>query len=353
MGILKKLRNFVTPSKHTSELPTHSVSKSDPKFTETSSSATIAKNPDQALALEPYTDPKDVQGSLNPIAEDEWELYTSDQYQENHKFDEQIDVYDEDHSAYDHLALMPDYLDSDSALPEYEIKSNQELLGLPETEKVSAILPPEVSNDMDPFGASSTPESTYHQETSNVFISSSLRVGAQAAPRLSLALVPVAIPSPMSHALIYREQIFHLRNYTETESDQEKLLQLFTDYTELVPNDVEMWNDYSNLLIELRGLEFAYQQIQKALGKTRDDTAHLLMLADLSRRMCDHHAAWHYISILNELHPNNIEVLERLRDIQKECKFFELAQHTDEHIRQLHQQNHKSDEYNFPLENMD
>ena len=352
MGILKKLRSFVAPRNKTSDFPVHNKSKQDPKFTETGSSPTVNKDPYQEIALEPYTDPKDIQISLSPVAEEEWELYSSDKYVEASENIDPLESMEDENSAYDHLPLVPDYLDqSESDLSEFEATGSHGLVGLPETEKVSAILPPELSNE-DPFSEHAS-ESAYHQGASNVFISSSLRIGAQAAPRLSLALVPVAIPSPVSYALIYREQIYHLKNRTETEADQERLLQLYTDYTQLVPNDIEIWNDYSNLLIELRGLEFAYQQIQKALGKTRDDTAHLLMLADLSRRMCDHHAAWHYISILNELHPNNIEVLERLRDIQKECKFFELAQHTDEHIRQLHQQNQKTDGYNFPLESMD
>ena len=116
---------------------------------------------------------------------------------------------------------------------------------------------------------------------------------------------------------------------------RDALLELFERYLSLVPNDLVMWQDYSEVLIETQGLEYAYNQVKAALGKTRDETGHLLMLADMSRRMCDTHTAWHYISILNDLHPNNIDVLTQLRDIQRECKFYELAENTDAHIEKL------------------
>lgn len=361
MGIFKKLRSFVAPKSNNSQQSPLSNSKHDPKFTDNESLVIPRQDPYQKIALEPFTDPKDDHIPDTPVAEEDWELYDAQQYEQSNQQEQDALAEDSlnDDSDYDRLVLVPDYLDhfdeTDHSLQEdFNRNHSPKNLGLPETEKVLAISPPDLFNEIASFDdVNNTPEPLHNSDVNNVFISSNLRVDAQAAPRLSLALLPVAVPSPISYALVYREQIYKLRNHAETEAEQESLLELFTLYTQLVPNDIEMWNDYSNLLIELRGLEFAYQQIQKALGKTRDDTAHLLMLADMSRRMCDHHAAWHYISILNELHPNNIEVLTRLRDIQKDCKFFELAQHTDEHIRQLNQQSHISDEYNFPLENMD
>ena len=263
MGILKKLRSFVAPSNNTSDFPVHNKSKQDPKFTETGSSSAVNKDPYQEIALEPYTDPKDLQISLSPVAEEEWELYSSDKYVEASKNIDPMESMEDDHSAYDNLPLVPDYLDhSESDLSEFEAAGSHGSIGLPETEKVSAILPPELSNE-DPFSEHAISESAYQQGASNVFISSRLRIGAQAAPRLSLALVPVAIPSPISYALVYREQIHHLKNRTDAETDQERLLQLYTDYTQLVPNDIEIWNDYSNLLIELRGLNLPINKSKK------------------------------------------------------------------------------------------
>lgn len=348
MGLMEKIRNLISSRPTT---PTHAYPPS-PKHELRSDPLSKGRDPTLShprdRALDPLMIAQDSGGGdyIAPVRDDEWELYlpptkrTTEQSSDPMFQDSWLDV-DDDMN----LDLPMEQLNSDSPpLAQQVSPYHSDLAQLhdsvpllsppsPETEMFDELAPPLIldeSLDGQEFSAHDLSESE-----GSVFVAAHRRTNTSQRPQLSLALLPVAIPSPLSYALVYREHIdFHL-NQEESEQTTSTLIDLFSRYLALVPNDLEMWQSYSEVLIETEGLEFAYNQVKSALGKTRDETGLLLMLADMSRRMCDTHTAWHYISILNDLHPNNIDVLSQLRDIQRECKFYELAENTDAHIEKL------------------
>lgn len=377
MGLFNKLRRFVSPNTKQPAETNSSSPKTDPSLTHPQRSHVNAQDQFELhnQAIDPFDDLEDIplkEGT--PVLDDEWELYDPKSYnQASSDSDSALQQpkspqAENDLDAFGLSSSVPQYNSSISQSSEHEFDQSSFDFDpsdpalsvsanlLPETEMISEIDPPNVFGENAKSSLSNPHEADHQQhDLGSVFIPSSRRTDRHAPPRLSLALVPVSVPNPLSYALVFRAEIERLQNLPEAEQHTNQLIDLFNQYTSLVPNDIHMWSMYSEILIELQGLEHAYNQVKMALGKTRDDTAHLLMLADMSRRMCDTHAAWHYISILNDLHPNNIEVLEQLRDIQRECKFFELAQNTDAHIQQLYQnqQSHIVPEHNFPLDTRD
>ena len=319
-------------------------------------------------------EPKEVD-YITPVLDGEWELYEPAKYnlekestkknQRPRVSDQEIDSHwqqEYDLGTYSRASVNSSSLDqvssklaqSESSLGQSEVlssgpyefsvedssmlNSNSPMTPLPETEMIHQMEPPFIGDDHQ-----SQQVNLLAQDSglglNSVFIANDQYQQSQ--PQLSQALLPVAVPNPLSYALVYRDHIEQRQKNIDIESQPDALLALLENYTNLVPNDISMWHIYSELLIENHGLEHAYDKVKLALGKTRDDTAHLFMLADMSQRMCDTHTAMHYISVLNDMHPNNIEVLERLRDIQRECKFFEFADNTDAHIKWLYDQQQK------------
>jgi len=376
MGFLNKLRHFVSPNAAQKTESDKLEIREDPSFKYSQEHPLENDFQFEERRADPFGDLDVAEFDESvPVLDGDWELYEPKNYKQdlvnNHSQvsdhsphdleanevapNEQLDLDPLSSISDEYLQeIEPDSLDL--GLDPLEMSSSMDANLLPETEMISEIDPPHLFGGLSHNTPAKSETSDQHlKDMGSVFIPASHRVDRHAPPRLSLALVPISIPSPLSYALVFRDEIERLQTAPDTESNTNQLIELYRQYTSLVPNDIGIWSTYSETLIETHGLEYAYNQVKRALGKTRDDTAHLLMLADMSRRMCDTHAAWHYISILNDLHPNNIEVLEQLRDIQRECKFFELAQNTDAHIQQLYQNQQPQliTENNFPLNTRD
>ena len=365
MGLMDKLRQMISPSplhqhEHSAPSPRQTPQFGEPRVIDASYQRSSRKErPNDPLLIASPNENED--DHLGPVLDHEWELYSPQRFdldQEEPPLEVDSSPWDksleEEQSAAESQVLIEDNTDliSDDlhspislelSLPEDQ---SSKVPALPATDFLSEVPPPLLDDD----SSLDQPHDMIWSEShslgeGSVFVPSNQRRDSPLRSHLSLALLPVAIPSPLSYALVYRDQISYHLSHTENEESErntELLIELFECYTTLVPNDIQMWQDYSDLLIETRGLEYAYSQVKNALGKTRDDTSYLLMLADMSRRMCDTHTAWHYISILNDVHPNDMDVLLQLRDIQRECKFYELAENTDAHIERLLKSQKKS-----------
>ena len=160
---------------------------------------------------------------------------------------------------------------------------------------------------------------------------------------ISLMLLPVSPPDLQSLAPLYLEEVNDLYHEQPTPQRDERLLYIYERYLSIVPNHMGVWREFSDLLIELKGTEFASQVIHEGLEIVADSTPLLVILTEMSRRMCDYITAAHYIERAVELQPHNIEVLELLRDIQRENKMFQSASDTDSLIQALERDNSLND----------
>ena len=214
---------------------------------------------------------------------------------------------------------------------------------LPETEVVSAVAPP--PNDVDSPKSrqiSSWSHTTYQGNSSPRVPQTPQTPIFQWSHRpeedrgsLSLALLPVVVPNLRSLAPLEREAIDHLRGYEPSSERDSDLWGRYERYLSLTPNHMDMWSEFGDFLIEVRGLEVASERIKKALGTVQDDTPLLILLTRMSCRMCDYMIAAHYVNCAVRLQPNNLEVLTLLRDVQRENKLFDSASDTEALIHNI------------------
>lgn len=201
---------------------------------------------------------------------------------------------------------------------------------LPETEVVSAIAPPLLltgdhgvlpstashqldhnslrSNTQDrrsPSGADEhkvTPSTSYRKdELLSPLSTPSSRSKTPAAPpvfqwsreahepySISQVLLPVAIPSLRSYSITELHEIDHLLTLEPSPERDQELWGSYERYLSFNPNHMEMWGEFSNFMIEVRGMEEASERIKEALDIVLDETPLLVLLTRMSCRMCDY-----------------------------------------------------------------
>ena len=211
-------------------------------------------------------------------------------------------------------------------------------LGLPETEIIAEIAPPVM---LEGHGASEVffdrwgIQSDIMGDEAKVFQWATEEDALTQSERVSFALLPVVVPSPLSACSSERAAIDQLREMPSSETRDKELVLRYQRYLTLVPNDMDMWSELSEFLIETQGIEIASDHLRAALGTARDDTALLLQLTEMARRVCDYIIAARYIEHAVQLQPHNIEVLTLLRDVQLDNKLTGPAQDTEDLIQSL------------------
>jgi hypothetical protein len=214
---------------------------------------------------------------------------------------------------------------------------------LPETEVVSAIAPPHNDVDSPKSRQMSSRSHTSYQGNSSPRVPQTQQTPIfqwshrpeEDRGSLSLALLPVVVPNLRSLAPLEREAIDRLRGYDPSSERDSDLWGRYERYLSLTPNHMDMWSEFGDFLIEVRGLEVASERIKKALGTVQDDTPLLILLTRMSCRMCDYMIAAHYVNCAVRLQPNNLEVLTLLRDVQCENKLFDSASDTEALIHNI------------------
>ena len=215
---------------------------------------------------------------------------------------------------------------------------------LPETEMVGAIEPP----SGEPVERESAQRARVWSRQAYQTSSGGLRAqqtplspifqwsrGPEGRGSLSLALLPVVVPNVRSLAPLEREAIDYLRECEPSPERDRDLWDRYERYLSLTPNHMDMWSEFGDFMIEVRGLEVASDRIKSALGTVQDDTPLLILLTRMSCRMCDYMIASHYVNRAVRLQPNNLEVLTLLRDVQRENKLFDSASDTEALIHNL------------------
>ena len=301
---------------------------------------------------------------LEPVREEEWELYQPQQYLTPHG---SVDVSSqvvaiETHGELNEFLPSQGELELDSLNePEEQVYSsdgqdylsNSDYLDLeldgdwtsrspdtPETEMVAEIAPP--SPEDDEKGRSVLNRHMWNDEedeengnNAKVFHWGGEEYPHTLSERATLALLPIAVPSPLSTCSRELDAIEQLRAMPTSETRDTELISRYERYLTLVPNDMQAWSELSEFLIETRGLEVASDRIRSALGTVRDDTPLLLQLAEIARRACDFMIAARYVEHAVRLQPHNIEVLTMLRDVQMDNKLIGPAQETEALINHL------------------
>lgn len=235
---------------------------------------------------------------------------------------------------------------------------------LPETEVVSAIsppmmltgdapafssphesLPPSMSGDhaQEVSGTSRASGAERHHSTPlprvNTTPTPALFQWAQSADKqhsISQTLLPVAVPSLRGYAIAELHEIEYLHQYEASTERDQALWACYERYLSFNPNHMDMWVEFSEFMIEVCGLERASERIKESLDLVLDEVPLLVILTEMSLRMCDHVIASHYINRAVQLQPENYNVLMLLRDIQRENKLYESASDTEALIQSLH-----------------
>ena len=159
--------------------------------------------------------------------------------------------------------------------------------------------------------------------------------GVEGRESISLMLLPVAPPNMKSLAPIYLEDLSELHRASPSPQRDELLIMTYERYLTLIPHNERVWRDFANVLIELKGPETASDKVKAGLALITDQTPLLIILTEISHRMCDYMTAAHYIERAAELQPHNVQVLTLLRDVQTENKLFKSASDTDNLIHAL------------------
>ena len=245
---------------------------------------------------------------------------------------------------------LQDRADSLEQIPLSDPFTDHRSFHLPETEIVAAVDPPR-NNDAEAsknHQARPWSHKPYQGGRSSSRMPSAPQTpifqwshGPEDRGSLSLALLPVAVPNLRSLAPLERESIDYLKRCEPSTERDRDLWDRYERYLSLTPNHMDMWVEFGDFLIEVRGLEVASDRIKKALGTVQDDTPLLILLTRMSCRMCDYMIAAHYVNCAVRLQPNNLEVLTLLRDVQRENKLFDSASDTEALIHNIQQGIHQ------------